>query len=77
MQTIMLATIKGAGIAYLPQWLVQEKINSGRLVEVLSDYQSVRYPISVVWVATSFLPLKIRVVIDAIREKLALSLRSE
>lgn len=77
MQTIMLATIKGAGIAYLPQWLAQEKIHSGQLVEILSGYQSARYPISVVWVATSFLPLKIRVVIDAIREKLALSLRSE
>lgn len=77
MQTIMLAAIKGAGIAYLPQWLVQEKIHSGQLVEVLSDYQSARYPISVVWFATSFLPLKIRVVIDALSEKLALSLRVE
>lgn len=77
MQTIMLATIKGAGIAYLPQWLVQEKIESGQLVEVLSDYQSACYPISVVWGATSFLPLKVRVVIEIIREKLALILGAE
>lgn len=77
MQTIMFAALNGAGIAYLPQWLVKENIKTGHLIEILSIYRSARYPISVVWVATSFLPLKTRVVIDAIREKLPLNLTSE
>ncbi|MTC58333.1 D-malate degradation protein R [Providencia rustigianii] len=76
MQAIMSAVLQGGGIAYLPQWLVQTHIQSGSLKTVLSEYQSASYPISVVWLTTPFLPLKIRVVIDTIREKLPLILMS-
>lgn len=70
LQTMIPAVLRGFGIAHLPNWLIKSQIQQGLLVEILPKYQSINYPISVVWPKTHSLPVKTRVVIDAIRQHL-------
>ncbi|WP_392558288.1 LysR substrate-binding domain-containing protein [Orbus mooreae] len=70
LQTIMSTVLKGFGIAYLPSWLIKTQLQQGLLVELLPEYQSTNYPISVMWPKAHSLPLKTRIIIDAIRKYL-------
>jgi DNA-binding transcriptional LysR family regulator len=60
----------GDGIAWLPYWLINERLHSGRLVQILPDTAGVRLPIHAVWPKTRWLPLKVRMAVDRLREQL-------
>ena len=60
----------GDGIAWLPYWLINERLYSGRLVQILPDTAGVRLPIHAVWPKTRWLPLKVRMAVDRLREQL-------
>ena len=62
----------GDGIAWLPYWLINERLHSKRLVQILPDTAGVRLPIHAVWPKTRWLPLKVRIAVDRLREKLPL-----
>nr|WP_034855158.1 LysR family transcriptional regulator [Sinorhizobium sojae] len=60
------ATISGTGLAWLPYWLVRERIAAGMLVRLLPDQPPFLYDCHAVWLQTPHLPLKVRVAVDAL-----------
>ncbi len=64
------ATVAGLGLAWLPSWLVRERIQSGALVHVLPKQPEFLYDVHAVWLQTPNLARKIRVAVDALAEAL-------
>lgn len=60
------AAAAGMGLAWLPYWLVRERILSGALVELLPDEPGFQYDAYALWLQTPHLPLKVRLAIDAL-----------
>ena len=70
LRAVVDATLADHGIAWLPYWLAREYLLRGELQEVLSAQPSVTFPINALWPHTPHLPLKTRVAVDALLEKL-------
>jgi len=60
------AAISGAGLAFLPTYLVNEDIAAGRLHEVLADFAAPPIPISAIYPSRRHLAPKVRQFIDLI-----------
>lgn len=56
----------GMGLAWLPSWLVRERITAGALVKLLPDQPDYLYDAYALWLETPHLPLKVRVTVDAL-----------
>ena len=56
-----LHAINGLGVAKLPAYVVEEDIEQGKLVEVLTEYQSSTHPLYIVHTKHNHLPKKIAV----------------
>jgi len=54
------------GLAWLPGWLVRERIQAGALVQLLPDQPSFLYDCHALWLQTPRLPLKVRLAVDAL-----------
>ncbi|MCP2138605.1 DNA-binding transcriptional LysR family regulator [Rhizobium sp. SLBN-94] len=67
------ATLAGWGLSQLPTWLVGKHLESGELVEVLSDFRGAEMPIHALWPKTPFPRPKVRFVIDAMKKAAATS----
>jgi DNA-binding transcriptional LysR family regulator len=63
------AVMAGHGIGCLPGWLVAPAIRAGTLVAVLPEITSDALPIHALWPAQRPLPLRLRVVVDALVER--------
>jgi DNA-binding transcriptional LysR family regulator len=63
------AVLAGHGIGCLPCWLVAPALRAGTLETVLPEVSSDALPIHALWPAQRPLPLKLRVVVDALVEK--------
>lgn len=64
--------LSGMGIAYLPHWLTDQYIESGRLVQVLDEDTPLEFPtIYAVYTNRKFLSAKVRAFIDFLVEKTA------
>lgn len=64
------AAASGAGIAWLPGWLVHERLRSGRLVRLLPNEPEYPYEVSALWLQTPRLPSKLRAAVDALAQEL-------
>lgn len=64
------AAALGMGLAWLPSWLVRERLNAGELVELLPDEGRLPYDVHALWLQTPHLPPNIRVAIDALAAEL-------
>ncbi|WP_084679201.1 LysR substrate-binding domain-containing protein [Methylocystis sp. ATCC 49242] len=64
------AVIAGAGLAWLPWWLVRNDLAEGRLVPVLDALTSHVTDTHAVWPEATHLPLRVRVAIDALAAEL-------
>jgi LysR family transcriptional regulator for bpeEF and oprC len=62
--------IEGIGIAYLPNFMVDQPIADGRLVEVLPDYKGIDFPLSIVYPQNRQMSLALRTFIDNLVEVL-------
>lgn len=62
------AALAGAGIAMLPDLEIADDIVSGRLVRLLTDFQSPRMPLYLATLSRRFQPPRTRVVMDFIIE---------
>jgi DNA-binding transcriptional LysR family regulator len=62
------ATISGMGITLMPTFVAGDAVRSGKLRMVLQDYQTLDLDIYVVYSSRHFLPVKIRVFIDYLKE---------
>ncbi|QNX32503.1 LysR family transcriptional regulator [Acinetobacter seifertii] len=70
LQAIKNAALAGAGIAWLPDWLIQNELQDGKLVQVLETMSSIAFPIHLVWPTLPFMPLKTRLAIDYLAQHL-------
>lgn len=64
------AAVAGFGIAWLPDWLIRERMASGALVRVLRDTGEYLYDVYALWLKTPHLPLKTRSAVDALAQEL-------
>ncbi|TGP56682.1 LysR family transcriptional regulator [bacterium M00.F.Ca.ET.159.01.1.1] len=60
------AATEGMGLAWLPYWLVRERIEAGRLVRILPEQPDYLYDCHALWLQTPHLPLKVRLAVDAL-----------
>lgn len=60
------AAASGMGLAWLPSWLIRERIEAGALVAVLPDQPGFLYDCHALWLQTPHLPLKVRLAVDAL-----------
>ena len=74
LQAIADATLSGFGIALLPGWLIEEELQTGKLVQILRDYRESVYETHAVWLQTPHLPLKIRLAVDMLVSRLPTSM---
>ncbi|RWQ66278.1 LysR family transcriptional regulator [Mesorhizobium sp.] len=56
----------GMGLAWLPYWLVRERIQAGALVPLLPEQPGFLYDAYALWLQTPHLPLKVRLTVDAL-----------
>ncbi|AKJ69581.1 LysR family transcriptional regulator [Pandoraea thiooxydans] len=66
LEAIAAAAVDGIGLARLPIWLVYDHLQAGRLVRALDEADPVGAATHLVWPHTRYLPLKMRLVIDAL-----------
>ncbi len=60
------AAVAGFGIAWLPEWLARTRIASGALIQTLAGVTPLNTDIYAVWPAAPYLPMRVRVAIDAL-----------
>ena len=65
-EAIRESALHGMGVAFLPSFLVNDDVESGRLVKLLPNYGGKRLPIQVVYVSRNHLAQKIRLFIDGL-----------
>lgn len=62
--------VAGMGLAWLPCWLIRDRIHNGSLVRVLPDIEPLVFDTYAVWPRAPFMPTRIRVLIDALASRL-------
>lgn len=65
------AAVAGLGLACLPSFLIRSEVEAGRLEVVLPSHVTKEIAISVVYPSRRYLPLKVRLFIDLLVDKLA------
>lgn len=70
LEVIADATVAGMGLAWLPEWLVRERLASGMLVTVLDsppdDVPGAVMECHALWPSTPHMPLRVRLAVDAL-----------
>jgi DNA-binding transcriptional LysR family regulator len=66
LQSVADAAVAGAGLAWLPCWLLGEYVRTGALTLVLDSSRVVSADVHAVWPQTHYLPSRTRVAIDAL-----------
>ncbi len=67
-EAMLHAVLAGNGISQLPRWLVDQYLNRGELVEVLTEYAGAEMPISAIWPKSRHMLPKIRYMVDSFVE---------
>ncbi len=62
--------LTGMGIVILPIWMVEHHLKEGRLTQLMSDYTGQNLPFNAVYLQSRYTPLKVRCLIDYLKEKL-------
>ncbi|MBX5181476.1 LysR family transcriptional regulator [Rhizobium sp. NZLR5] len=70
LEVIADAAFDGMGLAWLPHWLVRDRMRTGELVELWGDRPSAAMECYAVWPSTQYLPLRSRLAIDALAAEL-------
>ncbi|PSH70733.1 LysR family transcriptional regulator [Phyllobacterium brassicacearum] len=64
------AATAGMGLAWLPSWLIRERVEAGALVILLADEPAYVFDNYALWLRTPHLPLKVRLAVDALASAL-------
>lgn len=64
------AATEAMGIAWLPYWLVRERIHAGALVQLLPNDPAYLYDAYALWLRTPHLARKVRLAVDALAAEL-------
>ncbi|MFZ6760206.1 LysR family transcriptional regulator [Undibacterium sp. Ji50W] len=70
LEAIADAATAGLGLAWLPEWLVRERLRTGSLVSVLDDQPGATLQCHAVWPSAPHMPLRLRLAVDALVEQL-------
>lgn len=70
LDAIVDAAVAGLGIACVPDWLVRDRVKTGKLVALLDELPATMHDTYLVWPITQYLPLRLRLVIDTLAAKL-------
>lgn len=70
LSAIVDAALAGMGIAWVPNWLIRDELQAGKLVRLLPDQPELLYNVHAVWVRTPQLPMKVRLAVDALAKAL-------
>ncbi|WP_164008619.1 LysR family transcriptional regulator [Pyxidicoccus trucidator] len=70
LETIADAATQGSGLAWLPCWLVAERVRGGQLIPVLKEEPSHGNEIFAVWPQNKHLPSKVRAAIDVLAARI-------
>jgi DNA-binding transcriptional LysR family regulator len=70
LEAIADAAVAGMGLAWLPCWLIRERVLSGALVRVLDDRPGLVFDTHALWPQTPHLPLRLRLAIDTLAQAL-------
>lgn len=60
----------GMGIVILPIWMAESHIKEGRLKQLMHDYAGQNLPFNAVYLQSRYTPLKVRCLVDFLKEKL-------
>jgi len=66
LEAIADAAAAGLGLAWLPSWLVRERLAAGTLVRLLPDETEFPYDSHALWLQTPQLPRKVRLAVDTL-----------
>ena len=64
------AAIHSQGIAVLPDFLVEDELQAGRLQRILPEYHLEEYGVYAVWASRKFTPLKTREFVEFLAARL-------
>jgi len=64
---ILDAAESGRGIAWLPDWLIEDALAAGRLVRILPDHPARQHPIHLLWATSAVIPARVQVAIEALK----------
>jgi DNA-binding transcriptional LysR family regulator len=70
LEVIVDAAVESMGLAWLPYWLIRDRMRDGKLVELWVDRPSATMECYAVWPAAQYLPLRSRLAIDALAAEL-------
>lgn len=70
-QSLMAFALAGCGVALLPEWLVQDALDSGELVALLPDYEFAPQGIYAVYPDARHVSAKVRTFIDFMRARVS------
>lgn len=60
----------GHGLAWLPCWLIRERVRAGTLVPLMEEVPRLVFPTHALWPASPHVPVKIRLALDALAAEL-------
>ncbi|RXH05587.1 LysR family transcriptional regulator [Bradyrhizobium vignae] len=66
LEAIADAAVQGMGLAWLPYWLVRERLDTGALVRLCSDQPEFLYECHALWPRSPRLPPKVRTAVDTL-----------
>jgi DNA-binding transcriptional LysR family regulator len=64
------ATAAGMGLAWLPCWLIRDRVDSGELVRLFDDRPRLAFDTFALWPSAPHLPLRVRLAIDTLADAL-------
>jgi DNA-binding transcriptional LysR family regulator len=67
-EALIQAAAAGLGLIQVPRYMAELEVKSGRLVEILAKYRATPLPISLVYPSHRNIPLRVRVLADALAE---------
>lgn len=70
LSAIVDASVAGLGLAWVPAWLVQDELASGRLLPLLGQHRSAPMEAHAVWAADAPMPLRLRQAVDELVQTL-------
>ncbi len=70
LEAIADAAEAGHGLAWLPCWLIRDRVRAGTLVPLLGEVPRLVFATQALWPASPQMPLKLRLALDALAEEL-------
>jgi len=70
LEVIAAAAAAGLGFAWLPEWLVRERLRSGALISVMEDQVRTTMDVHALWPNALHMPMRLRLAVDALMEEL-------